>query len=290
MSENKIIQGRTIVNEDILLIKRIMSENPAWGRYRISRKLCEEWNWYTPYGMMKDMAARSLLLKLEARGLIQLPSRMIQNNNRSRKDKIYNEPHDTTPISKCLKRITPICINIVKSRSKVNLFKTYLKKYHYLGFNTVVGENIKYLVSDKNGKHLGCLLFGAAAWKTAPRDEYIGWNAETRKRNLFLIANNSRFLIFPWVSVKHLASHILGKVAKRISEDWIKKYSHAIYLLETFVLKDRFPGICYKASNWIYLGDTKGRGKKDIKNEYALPVKSVWTYPLTLDFRKHLCR
>jgi len=163
-----------------------------------------------------------------------------------------------------------------------------LQKYHYLGLNTVVGENIKYLVYSKDEQPLACLLFGASAWKTACRDNFIGWKGEQQKRNLPLTADNSRFLILPWVQVKFLASHILSKIVKRISDDWQVKYGHPIYLLETFVQKDKFQGTCYKAAGWIYTGDTKGRGKKDIHREYAVPVKSVWLYPLRKDYRKYL--
>jgi len=152
-----------------------------------------------------------------------------------------------------------------------------------------VGENLKYLYFDKLGRPLGSMMFGAAAWKVTSRDRYIDWDAETRKRNLSYIANNNRFLILPWVQTKCLGSHILGKICRRLNQDWLKKYNHPIYLLETFVEKERFRGTCYKAANWIYVGDTKGRGKLDVKNEYALPIKSTWLYPLEPLFRNKLC-
>ena len=152
-----------------------------------------------------------------------------------------------------------------------------------------VGENLKYLYFDKLGRPLGSMMFGAAAWKVTSRDRYIDWDVETRKRNLFYIANNNRFLILPWVQTKCPGSHILGKICRRLNQDWLKKYNHPIYLLETFVEKERFRGTCYKAANWIYVGDTKGRGKLDVKNEYALPIKSTWLYPLEPLFRNKLC-
>jgi hypothetical protein len=140
------------------------------------------------------------------------------------------------------------------------------------------------MVFDGKQNPLACLLFGSAAWKCAPRDEFIGWNAETRKTNLHLATNNMRFLILPWVRVPHLASHILGRVARRIGADWEKRYGHPVYLLETFVERHCFQGICYQAANWIYVGQTKGRsrnGRPDLK----VPVKDIYLYPLTKRFR-----
>lgn len=283
-----ICQGRRITGNDILAIKNMIKENPSWNRTQLSKELCRRWNWYTPYGRMKDMAARTMLLKLHRKSMIQLPpSRCSIINSRRGKKKI-NEEHDKTPICQPLKELTPLSITTVTGGRLLRLFKTYIENYHYLGLRTVVGENIKYMVFDKNGRVLACLLFGAAAWKLAARDSFIGWDKSKRVENLPLVAGNSRFLILPWVEVPHLASHILGKIAKRISFDWEDKYAHPVHLLESFIQKDRFKGTCYRAANWIYAGDTKGRGKKDIYNRYALPVKSIWLYPLSKDFREYL--
>jgi hypothetical protein len=253
-------------------------------------ELCKQWDWRTLNGRIKDMACRTMLLKLESRDYLQLPPRAGRNANGNRGKTEYSQAHETTEIKASLKELTPLLISELSETNDIRLFKTYLKRYHYLGLNTVVGENIKYMVHSVQGWPLACLLFGAAAWKTGARDKYIGWNSEERKRGLSLIADNSRFLILPWVSVKWLASHILAKIAKRITDDWQRKYGHPVYLLETFVETDRFKGTCYRAANWVKVGETRGRGKNDRYNEYALPVKSVWLYPLSKDFKADLVR
>jgi len=136
---------------------------------------------------------------------------------------------------------------------------------------------------------VSCLLFGSAAWKTAPRDVFIGRDAPTRERNLIYITNNTRFLILPWVKVPHLASHVLSRVSRRLSADWREKYGHPIYLLETFVDRTRFRGVCYRAANWTVVGQTKGRTRNDRRQTIHTTVKDVYVYPLTRDFRRELC-
>lgn len=284
-----IIQGRELFYKDIQFIQSLIANNSCWNRQRISIELSKKWNWYTPYGQLKDMACRTLLIKLHRTGLINLPLSQKRNTNSNKKRTIYNTPHDKTPITDSLKDIIPLEILPIKARDKIELFKTYLQKYHYLGLNTIVGENIKYMIFDKYKRPVSCILFGACAWKTTPRDKFIGWDKDTQRNNLQFVVNNSRYLIFPWVKVKCLASYILGKVVKRVSSDWQDKYAHPVYLLETFVQKDKYKGTCYKASNWKYVGDTKGRGKLDVHFKCPVPVKSVWLYPLTGDFQKHLC-
>lgn len=167
------------------------------------------------------------------------------------------------------------------------LWNEYIDRYHYLGYSPLPGAQLRYFVKS-GGQALALLGFGAAAWKTAPRDDYIGWDAETRKQNLHLIVNNARFLILPWVRSKNLGSKILSMVSRRIVSDWLKRYNYSPVLLETFVEKERFLGTCYKAANWIYAGDTQGRGKLDVHNEHKLPVKGIWLYPLKKDFRRRL--
>jgi hypothetical protein len=167
-------------------------------------------------------------------------------------------------------------------------FSAALAEFHYLGCRGTVGENLQYMVTDVNGRLLACLLFGSAAWKCSPRDQYIGWTREQRERHLHLITNNTRFLILPWVQVPHLASWILGHVLRRLSADWQKKYGHRIVLVETFVERDRFAGTSYKASNWIRLGFTTGRSRQDRRRTLQVPVKDVYIYPLDHRFREEL--
>jgi hypothetical protein len=153
-----------------------------------------------------------------------------------------------------------------------------------------VGENLKFLIRDKYGRDLACLLFGSAAWKTAPRDNFIGWKPDVREANISAITNNTRFLLMPWIRVPHLASCVLASVLRRIKQDWMHKYGHPIQMVETFVERDRFKGTCYKASNWVCVGQTKGRSRQDRYNNLVVPVKDIYLYPLTQDFRQILCR
>jgi hypothetical protein len=290
MKEEFVLQGRRVIDEEIELIKNLMIENPTWCRSRLSQELCKRWNWRTLSGQMKDMACRSYLRKLELHGRIKLPPAKTKSGGNSFPKMIMPVLHEKSPITGALKELLPIELRVVEVEDgyDLNRFKYFISAYHYLGWSGTVGENLKYLIFDKVGRLLACMMFGAAAWKVAPRDEAIGWDAQTRKRNLSLITNNNRFLILPWVSVKDLASHILGSVCRRIADDFMNKYHHPVYLLETFVEKERFKGTCYKAANWKNVGDTRGRGKLDIKKECALPVKSIWLYPLTQSYREKL--
>ena len=283
-----VIQGRTVTFDDIQLIQRLIRENPSWHRKRLSIELCQLWNWHTSNGQLKDMACRSLLLKLEKLSHIILPPRLRSANNSVRNRAIQPVLHQTSPITAELQALTPIRITPVQDAEQVELFKTFLSLYHYLGYSGTVGENMKYVVFDCADNPLACLLFGSAAWKTAPRDTFIGWNTKSRKHNLHLITNNMRFLILPWVHVPHLASHILGRIAKRINPDWQNKYGHPIYLLETFVECERFRGTCYKAANWRYVGQTKGRTRNDRYNSIHKAIKDIYLYPLTKNFRELL--
>ena len=288
MKKELIVQGRHVNIEDIALIKRFITQNPSWHRTRLSKELCIYWGWHKENGQMKDMACRTLLTKLEKLGYISLPVSQKWNVSNGLRNNVEPVLHVKEPINELIKSLYPIDIQLVERGYKYNEFKYFISQYHYLGWSGTVGENLKYMIYDKNERPLGCMLFGAAAWKVQPRDSYIGWDAEIRKRNLGYIANNNRFLILPWVKVEHLASHILGKICRRVNQDWINKYNHPVYLLETFVEIDRFAGTCYKAANWVCVGQTQGRGKLDIKNECALPVKSIWLYPLTQSYQEKL--
>jgi len=282
-----IIQGREILRGDIDLIRRLLSDNPSWNRSRLSRELCQLWDWRRGNGELKDMACRTLLSKLEQRGHITLPSQQAPGRG-SRKIPAGFVPHKTAPIASSLRDLEPVSVQVVQNAGLLQLFQYLLSRYHYLGFSSTVGENIKYLVFDGKHNPLACLLFGSAAWKCGPRDEFIGWEDETRKTNLKFLTNHMRFLVLPWVRVPHLASHILGRVARRISSDWIEKYGHPIYLLETFVDRERFRGVCYRAANWRHVGETKGRSRNDRRKTLKVPIKDIYLYPLVRDFRKEL--
>lgn len=285
----QVVQGRLIGEAEIELVRSLLSKNPGWHRTRLSRELCNRWNWRKASGQMKDIACRSLLLKLEQRGYFKLPPRKRSPVNHLRNRKFENIEHDTSPIVDLLSNLRPVRVSLVEGNRETVLFKCLLNQYHYLGYQGIVGENIKYLVYDVYSRPLGCLLFGSAAWKTAPRDSYIGWSAKIQKHGLDYVTNNMRFLILPWVRVPHLASHILSQVSHRISGDWEAKYGHPIYLLETFVDLSRFKGTCYQASNWVKVGKTKGRTRNDRNTNIHVPVKGIYLYPLRRNFRHLLC-
>jgi hypothetical protein len=289
-----ICQGRFVQTTDILWLRSWINERPDWSRYRLACELCKVWDWSTPTGQIKDFAARSFLFKLMARGLITLPPvRTEKQRVRGYATPISTPvmaPHQPSAINASLAELTPLSLTIpAADSSEAHLCHHYLATHHYLGFERTVGENLKYLVKDRHGRYLACMLFGAAAWKTKPRDQFIGWTDAIRSRHLSLVANNTRFLILPWVRVPHLASHLLSIILKRISTDWQNKYGHTLHLIETFVERDRFRGTCYQAANWKLVGQTTGRSRQDRYSTLRVPVKDIYLYPLTPKFREILC-
>jgi len=282
------IQGRLLTEKDIQWIREMMESNPDWHRSRLSQEICVVWNWVAANGQLKDMACRTMLLKLERRGYLCLPERRCAGRNNSFKGHTTIE-HSTIGIECVLQDLTPLAIEVVQSPETLKLFNHLLAKYHYLGFGSTVGENMKYIVYDRDRRPLACLLFGAASWKVAGRDQEIGWDSKMRQAHLHLITNNTRFLILPWIKVPHLASHVLGRTSRRISDDWMKKYAHSIVMLETFVERDRFHGTCYQAANWQCVGQTQGRSRNDRDRTLNVPVKDVYLYPLTKKAKERLC-
>lgn len=285
-------QGRLIQQSDLCWLRNVIQDNPYWSRHKITRHICSQWEWHTNSGQLKTFAARSMIDKLEQRGLLDLPPIRVsyRRNPRPPFPKGFTVP-GLKQIEESLKELTPLSIHIPKPNSyEDNCVGYYLNRLHYLGFNKTVGENIKYLIRDRFGRDIACLLFGSAAWKTAPRDSFIGWDSETQKANINYITNNTRFLILPHVHVPHLASHILGHIMRRIQRDWINKYAHPIHMVETFVERDRFKGTCYKAANWLCVGQTKGRSRQDRYTKLSVPVKDILLYSLTKNFKQALCR
>jgi hypothetical protein len=272
------------------LIQTLISANPTWGRTQLSIELCHIWDWRHPDGQPKEVSCRDLLRRLDAKGLITLPPRLSNAFLKpGRKKPIQFKLHDTTEICINILNILPVRLEIVPDGTfQGQEFKSLLEQYHYLGFDRTVGENLKYLVYSRQGQLLACLLFGSAAWACAPRDRFIGWNALSRRNHLIYTTDNTRFLILPWVKVPHLASHILGLIVRRIAFDWQEKYGHPLYLLETFVEKERFKGTCYKAANWIYVGETTGRSRNDRYSNLQVPIKEIYLYPLHRHFREVL--
>lgn len=284
-----MVQGRQLETADIVRIRQLVSENPTWSRRRLSEVIAQEWGWRNGSGQLKDMAARTMLLKLDARGLIELPPRRRTPPIRMAQGRISRRDWDTTPVARTLRQLGPLTIQeISNDAAERKRFAAALAEFHYLGYRGTVGENVQYVVADATGRLLSCLLFGAPAWKCKSRDEFIGWSQAERQRRLSYITNNTRFLILPFVRVPHLASWILGQALRRLSQDWQRKYGHPILLVETFVERDRFAGTSYKAANWIRIGSTTGRSRQDRNHRLQVPVKDVYVYPLHHRFREEL--
>lgn len=286
-----VIQGRELGARDIALIRALQAEHGDWGRTRLSEELCRRWDWRNGRGQMKDMAARTLLVKLERRGHIRLPERLHKLSGRWRKlgaaPAVVDDPR--APIGGPLQALRPLEVSLVSVGSPDHrLFKRLLERHHYLGHRRTVGENLGYLFRDRQGREVGCALFGSAAWKCAGRDAWIGWDRRSREAKLGLLTNNTRFLILPWVRVPHLASHLLGCVTRRLSADWQEKYGHPIHAVETFVERARFRGTCYRAANWVRVGATQGRTRNDRDRSIRAAVKDVYLLALTPNFRREL--
>jgi uncharacterized protein DUF4338 len=290
MREVLVVQGRRLEPAHIERIRQLIAANPGWSRRRLSEALCAEWDWRNAAGRPKDMAARSLLGKLQARGLIELPPPRQRASNRMLGRKIPARYWDLRPVEGTLQEVVPLVVREVSTDAAERLrFAAALAQFHYLGWRGAVGENLQYTLTDASGRLLACVLFGSAAWKCRARDEFIGWTAWQRQQRLHLVTNNARFLILPYVKIAHLASWVLGQILRRLSQDWQKKYGHGIVLVESFVERERFAGTAYKAANWSYLGATSGRSRQDWDHSLHVPVKDVYLYALRRGFREELC-
>lgn len=279
-----------ISSSRLSLLQTLITENPSNSRSELSRKACRLFNWVQPNGILRDMVCRSLLLKLEATGHIALPPRRRLPPQFRKKPNRQIEPiiDDSSELYGPLRDILPLSAIQVRRTQDEPLYKHLINRYHYLGYTQPVGEHLKYIIYCAH-RPIACIAFGSAPRHIGSRDRFIGWDPKIRRCNIHLLAYNTRFLILPWVRVPHLASHILGFIARRISKDWQQLYHHPLYCLETFVDTERFAGTCYKAANWIYLGDTTGRGKNDMTHRKNRSIKAVWGYPLVKDFREKHC-
>ncbi len=291
MQEPICYRGKLITEADIEFINQLVAQNPSLSRRALSAKLCEAWNWVQPNGVLRDMVCRGLMLQLHRAGRIQLPpKRFSAHNPLAHRRKPPTCPLLTwTSIESNLAQIAPLQIRQVRRRPGEALFASLMETYHYLGYSQPVGEHLKHLIYA-GGTPIGCLAWSSAPRHLRPRDQFIGWSQQLRRQNIHLLAYNSRFLILPWVKVPHLASHLLGQVAQVISADWQRLYHHPVHWLETFIDPDHFKGTCYRAANWIYLGRSTGRGKDGQSSRPNRSLKELWAYPLSRDFRTHLCR
>jgi hypothetical protein len=283
-------RGREVKAGDVAFIQALIAEDPGASRRALSKKLCEAWNWVQPNGALRDMVCRGLMLELDRAGLIELPPvRCRPPNNVLKRCAPGAVAVDTTPLCAPLAELQPVEFRQVRHTEHEALFGALLQAHHYLGYTRPVGEHLKYLVYAK-GRPIACFAWSSAPRHLGARDCFIGWSAQARRENIRFIAYNSRFLVLPWIEVAHLASHLLGRMAKILSRDWEHLYAHPVYYLESFVDPERFAGTCYRAANWLFLGRTTGRGKADHTNKPNRSRKVVLGYPLTKHFRHRLCR
>ena len=281
------IRRRTITESDIQAIQAIVNEHWSKGRTHISRILCEVWNWVQPSGRLRDMAWRELLLPLHRKDLIALPPALHISNNNQRNRSISAVDIDQTPLSGKLSKFSPVELKLIRHITLEPLYNSLVQHYHYLGYKQIVGSHLKY-IAFIDDRPMACLGWGSAAWSVKARELFIGWDKPAKERNLHLVINNTRFLVLPFVSIKFLASHLLALNTRRIASDWLSIYHHPLYLLETFVEKDRFAGTCYKAANWIRVGQTQGTSKRGRQHLFHGSIKDVYLYPLRKDFRQKL--
>ena len=279
---------RVITDDDLVFIRKLITEHPGSSRRDLSKRLCQAWNWVQANGALRDMVCRGLMLMLHRGGLIELPPvRWVPRNPMVDRNHPLLVSVDEAPLQMTLSELGPLELRQVRRTSEEAVFNSLLKHHHYLGYTQPVGEHLKYLVFAR-GRPIGCVAWSSAPRHLGSRDRFIGWDKQARLKNIRLLAYNTRFLILPWVKVPHLASHILGRMARTLSVDWQRVYAHPIYFVETFIDPQRFAGTCYRAANWTVLGETTGRGKDDLAHKANRSIKEVLGYPLVKDFRKRL--
>ena len=282
-------RGKNYTAQEVQEIREVIARHPGLSRRRLSEELCRAWNWVQPNGQLRSMVCRGLMLGLHRAGLIQLPPvRQVSINPLAQR----RPPEPTLdlgwePVGGTVGELKPIEIRQVRRTPEEKLFNSLLQTHHYLAYTQPVGEHLKQLVYAR-GRPIACLAWSSAPRHLGPRDRYIGWSKEQRQAGIRRVAYNTRFLILPWAQVRGLASHVLGKAARVISEQWQGLYQHPLYLLETFIDPGLFRGSCYRAANWKFLGLTTGRGKDAWTKKANRPLKELWVYPLVPDFRAKL--
>jgi uncharacterized protein DUF4338 len=281
-------RGRMITDDQLSYLRQVIAAHPSASRRTLSKMVCDAWQWRQANGALSDMVCRSLLVMLERAGEIVLPPvKYVRHNPLAKRARPMPRLIDSTPIEGELRELGPLDFQLVRRTGDEPLFNSLLEQYHYLHYEQPVGAQAKYLIWAQS-RPIACLAWSSAPRHLRARDRYIGWSAEARRRNVRFLAYNSRFLLLPWVRVKNLASHILGRIALRISEDWENLYGHPLYFLETFVDPERFRGTCYYAANWVRLGETTGRGKASNSHIPNRSIKHVLGYPLHRRFRELL--
>jgi hypothetical protein len=278
---------RVITDDDIVFIRKLIAEHPGVSRKALSRKLCEAWNWVQANGALRDMVCRGLMLMLHREGLIELPAARPSVFDLIKRGRPTLVSVDQSPLQMSLADLGPLEVRQVRRTPEEALFNSLLQQHHYLGYTQPVGEHLKYLVFAR-GRPVACLAWSSAPRHLGSRDRFIGWDKQARLKNIALLAYNTRFLILPWVTVPHLASHILGRMTRALSAEWQRVYAHPIYFVETFIDPQRFAGTCYRAANWKVMGHTTGRGKDDLSHKTNRSIKQVLGCALIKDFRQRL--
>ena len=287
MQEPLRYRHRVITEDDIVFIRKLIADHPGTSRKALSRKLCEAWNWVQANGALRDMVCRGLMLMLHRRGLVELPPARPCPFDLIKRGPPALVNVEQTPLQMSLAELGPLQVQQVRRTPEEALFNSLLQQHHYLGYSQPVGEHLKYLVIAQ-GRPVACVAWSSAPRHLGSRDRFIGWDKQARLKNIRLLAYNTRFLVLPWVTVPHLASHILGRMARMLSAEWQRVYAHPIHFVETFIDPQRFEGTCYRAANWTVLGETTGRGKDDLAHKANRPIKQVLGYPLVKDFRQRL--
>jgi hypothetical protein len=288
MAEVLTFCGRTFALDEVELMCRISREFSALGVTEIAKTVCELLDWRRLGGGLKNHECRQLLERLAAQGRLQLPELRRCGGRGSRRADLSGPSIEPASVECTARECEPLELALVEGRQESRLWREQVERHHYLGCRVPFGANLRYWARNRD-RELACLLWVSPAWKMRARDEWIGWNDEQRQRNLQSVVNNSRFLILPWVRVQGLASKILALSARQIPQDWKIRYGRRPLLLETLVDAARFRGTCYRAANWIHVGETTGRGRMDRDHKkHGQAVKDVYLYPLIHDARQRL--
>ena len=281
-------RGRAVTATDVHFIRELIAAHPTDSRRGLSQRLCAAWDWRQSNGAPRDMVCRGLMLELWRSGHIELPAVRRRPPN-PLEVRVRPQPMvlDQTALQGSLRNLPPLTFCQVRRTAHETLFNSLLQSYHYLGYSQPVGEHLKFM------GYAGTRPVALFAWSSAPRhlgprDRFIGWSASTRRQNIGAIAYNTRYLILPWVRVEHLASHLLGRMTRELSAAWCQVYGHPVYFAETFIDPTRYRGTCYRAANWLELGQTQGRGKDDLTHRPNRSLKTILGLPLCRDFRERL--
>lgn len=290
MDQEWIIRRRRIGEQDLLLIRRLISAEGQLGRSHLSNRLCEIWDWRQANGRFRQIACRDLLRQLERKGLVKLPPLLHAARQAGYQNVVTTgDLLDQVPLEGSLALLRQdLQVSLVQGAAQARLFKGVVGAYHYLGYQQAQGAQLKYWATYGD-RPVACLSFGPAALRVAARDQFIGWSPQQRQERLPWVVNNDRFVRLPWVDVPGLASFVLSRCLRRLRSDWRRVYQQDLALAETFIQKDRFTGCCYAAANWTRIGESCGRGRNDRFHQEALPIKTIWVYALRPEFRQVLC-